>query len=176
MGNYCEVLCLPLVPGSWATEALGREAGTRAWGDPEGLWGEQQLHQERQGEAGAEDGGQQGKQGGPVGGHAWEAAGEGRTQQAAVWPNVCTSKQRRIPKWKSVFHFCLHFFPMKQIIESEEMWSVLDQNKRETRSQQGLMFFHQEFWMESLHPVVEFYTLFEASSSHLASHIFCSFF
>lgn len=68
---------LPLVPGSRAAEAPGREEGARARGDPESLWGEQQLHQECKGEAGAEDGGHQGEQGGPAGCNAGEAAGEG---------------------------------------------------------------------------------------------------
>lgn len=65
------------MPGGRAAEAPGGEEGARARGDPEGLRGEQQLHQARQGEAGAEDGGQQGEPGGPAGRHAGEAAGEG---------------------------------------------------------------------------------------------------
>lgn len=65
------------MPGGRAAQAPGGEAGARARGDPESLRGEQQLHQEREGEAGAEDGGQQGEQGGPARRHAGEAAGEG---------------------------------------------------------------------------------------------------
>lgn len=65
------------MPGGRAAEAPGGEEGARARGDPEGLRGEQQLHQACQGEAGAEDGGQQGEPGGPAGRHAGEAAGEG---------------------------------------------------------------------------------------------------
>lgn len=68
----------PLVPGGRTAEAPGGEEGARARGDPEGLRGEQQLHQERQGKAGAEDGGHQGEQGGSAGCHAGEAAGKGQ--------------------------------------------------------------------------------------------------
>lgn len=68
---------LPSVPGGGAAEAPGREEGARARGDPEGLWGEQQLHQARQGKAGAENGGQQGEPGGPAGCYAGAAAGKG---------------------------------------------------------------------------------------------------
>lgn len=81
-------LCPPLVPGGWTAEAPRRKEGARAWGDPEGLWGEQQLHQERQGETGAEDGGHQGKPGGTAGCHVGEAAGKGQrdwTKTTTVW-------------------------------------------------------------------------------------------
>lgn len=81
-------LCPPLVPGGWTAEAPRREEGARAWGDPEGLWGKQQLHQERQGKTGAEDGGHQGEPGGSAGCHVGEAAGKGQrdwTKTKTVW-------------------------------------------------------------------------------------------
>lgn len=68
----------PLVPGGWTAEAPRREEGARARGDPEGLRGEQQLHQECQRKTGAEDGGHQGEQGGSAGCHVGEAAGKGQ--------------------------------------------------------------------------------------------------
>ncbi|XP_068864780.1 stathmin-4 isoform X2 [Aphelocoma coerulescens] len=68
------------VPGGGAAEAPGGKAGARAGSDPEGHRGEQQLHQDGQGEAGAEDGIQQGKPRGPSGGHVGAPPGEGQTR------------------------------------------------------------------------------------------------
>uniref|UniRef100_A0A803VNJ1 Stathmin-4 n=1 Tax=Ficedula albicollis TaxID=59894 RepID=A0A803VNJ1_FICAL len=68
------------VPGGGAAEAPGGKAGARAGSDPEGHRGEQQLHQDGQGEAGAEDGVQQGEPRGAPGGHAGAPPGEGQTR------------------------------------------------------------------------------------------------
>lgn len=88
---------VPSVPGGWAAEAPGREEGARARGDPESLWGEQQLHKARQGEAGAEDGGQQGEQGGPAGCYAGAAAGEGTvSHQCAALSTVYSGGQEQL--------------------------------------------------------------------------------
>lgn len=78
--------CPSPVPGGRAAEAPSREEGTRARSDPKSLRGEQQLHQERQGEARAKDGGQQGEQGGSPGRHAGEAAGEGTVRHVIFNP------------------------------------------------------------------------------------------
>lgn len=91
------LLHLPLVPGGGAAEAPGGEERAWARGDPESFWGEQQLHQERQGEAGAEDGGQQGEQGGSAGSHAGEAAGEGNV--ATIKPRASRPLEGRSANW-----------------------------------------------------------------------------
>lgn len=96
-------LLWPSVPGGGAAEAPGREEGARARGDPEGLWGEQQLHQARQGKAGTEDGSQQGEQGGPAGCYAGAAAGKGTCA-----PSVCQTLHwvltREAVNWTGIFN------------------------------------------------------------------------
>lgn len=91
--------CPSPVPGGRAAEAPSREEGTRARSDPKSLRGEQQLHQERQGEARAKDGGQQGEQGGSPGRHAGEAAGEGTVRHVIFNPvKVKRENSLRFPR------------------------------------------------------------------------------
>lgn len=84
----------PIVPGSRAPEAPGREARTRAGGDPKSHRGKQQLHQDGKGKTGPEDGIQQGEPGGPPCRHVGTAAREGKRSRIG----------EETPRTRSSFH------------------------------------------------------------------------